>query len=124
MWDPVTKGQDYLDELSACHAFWTRRRGVTTEAMGFMLPSALRQQIAAVDLLSSLVDCRSEVAIVMGAGVCGKDELLSGLRAMARDLPLVITPQTTAWCSNEALGSQLVPTDSIEIVLRQVEEMP
>jgi len=122
LWDPVVDGRQYLDELSSDHAFWTRSRGVTTEALGFLLKAPFRAQIASVNLLQCLRSTKQDIAIVIGADVAGKEILLRNLRTLRPNARSKITAHKTAWSSNEALGSHWVPYDVLDALLELMEE--
>jgi hypothetical protein len=114
LWDPVIDGRRYLEELSAYHAFWTSRRGIRSEALGFLLPERLRQQVAAIDLPAMLVGSRGEGGVVIGEGVSGRQRLLEELALLRTAMRPVVTAQSIIWCSNEALGRQWVPNEAID----------
>ena len=122
LWDPVVEGRQYLVELSERHAFWTRNRGVTDEALGFLLPDRFRTQVAAIDLLKSSQAGKRDLAILIGADVARKDALLQHLQQSRPETRCVVTDQTTVWCSNEALGSQWVPSASLEALVQLIQE--
>jgi pimeloyl-ACP methyl ester carboxylesterase len=121
LWDPVLDGRRYLEELRAHHAFWTRRRGVQSEALGFLLPEHLREQVAAIYLPALLADCENELAVVIAEGIPGRQRLLELLARLRPATPSVVTRQHIVWCSNEALGSQWVPNEAIDQLSALIE---
>jgi uncharacterized protein len=120
LWDPVTDGARYLAALAGHHAFWTRRRDVHDEALGFLLPQRLRAQVAALDLPASLATSRQPVAILLGAKVDGGVRLMERMPALRPDAPVAMIGETTEWCSNEAMGTQWVPGEALERLLELV----
>jgi len=124
LWDPVVDGRQYLDQLSRDHAFWTRSRGVRTEALGFLLEARFRAQVASVDLLQCLRSTEQDVAIVIGADSAGKEILLGILRTIRPNARSKITDQTMVWSSNAAQGGQWVPNDTLDALLELIQERP
>jgi uncharacterized protein len=124
LWDPVLDGPRYLEELCAHHAFWTRRRGERSEALGFLLPERLREQVAAIDLPALLTTFANELGVVIAESIPGRQRLLEQLALHRPDAQRVVTSQSIVWCSNEALGSQWVPNEAIDRLLTLVEVAP
>jgi pimeloyl-ACP methyl ester carboxylesterase len=122
LWDPVLDGSRYLEELCEHHAFWTRRRGVRSEALGFLLAERLRAQVATADLPASLAAFDRDIDIVIGSQVQGKDDLLTRIAGLGPRVRCEVTSQTTVWCSNEALGTQWVPAESLERIIAIIRE--
>jgi uncharacterized protein len=128
LWDPVVAGSGYLEELSGHHAFWTRRRGVTSEVLGFRLPARLRTQIAAFDLPAALAEALTaspiEVDIMMGEdhGESRDGRLQDRLLECGSRVRCVTTGDAIAWCSNEAHGSRWVPTESLSRLVALVTD--
>jgi uncharacterized protein len=120
LWDPVIDGGNYLEELSAHHAFWTRRRGVTSEVLGFRLPAQLRAQIATLDLPAALAASSLAVGVVFGRGSRGNERLQERLAGLAPRVRCESTGEAIAWCSNQALGSRWVPSAALERIVAQV----
>ena len=122
MWDPVMEGARYLEELSRHHYFWTRRRDVHDEALGFQLPPRLRGQIAALDLLAALQGTHPALAVLAGSQVCGIPRLLRHLSAHLPAAPVCVTAETTEWCSNEAMDTQWVPGEGLDRLVEFVRQ--
>jgi hypothetical protein len=117
LWDPVIDGVRYLEALAHRHAFWTRRHGVSDEALGFQLPKRLRAQIAAIDLSTMIAASSQPVAVVIGAEVDGGARFVQRLAALRPGAAVATTRETTEWCSNEAMGTQWVPGEALEQLL-------
>jgi pimeloyl-ACP methyl ester carboxylesterase len=126
LWDPVVRGPSYLDELCAAAGEPKAANGAapaTLGVLGFPLVPALREELAALDLLERDVARARKIEIV----VSGERGEYQGLRdrLTERGLPIEYTcvPSPGNWNEVDNFGSALLPQQLIqEIVARFAKE--
>lgn len=114
LWEPVLDGPAYLRHLSAMHEFWTRRGGVETEALGFLLTSRIRRHIASIrpDELALPDNCI--IDLLAPRRMAGRETFLSRAGGRVRD---IVLDTTVEWTSNTAMDSQWVPDEALAVLL-------
>jgi len=133
LWDPVTNGREYLDEMQAEHRsliesdFEIRsprwlggERGPdesSAGALGFPLPAALREELETLDE-SLLASARAERVYLLTQRPVPED------RRSVPDSRLVwrTTPPSPSWNSERSMNAALVPAAVLDMIVDTLEE--
>lgn len=89
LWDPISKGSSYLEELDRMqkgmlrHIYSRRQDAIADERMGFPLGAALRVEISGIDLVAAGVKSGDAVLLVESGGRHGHDRLRSDLASQS-----------------------------------------
>lgn len=116
LWEPVLDGPAYLQHLSAMHEFWTRRSGVTHEALGFLLTSRIRRHIAAIRPQRLELPRHSVIDLLAPSQMAGRGAFLEYARSQG-GINDIVLGSTVEWTSNTALDSQWVPDEALAALL-------
>lgn len=133
LWEPVVSGRRYLEHLADRHAKalsesysilppgLLQARG-DDEALGFGLGSALRQQLAQVDLAQSGTDAgAARFTIVTRDDDEQAAAYAAALRKQAREVTFVPFEHDFDWTSEEAINTSLVPNEALQLLGSQIE---
>lgn len=141
LWDPVTSGAAYLEEMARAHVGFlahvfrlkparvVRARGIQAlnqmpELVGFELTPELRAEIESIDLAQPRKVSATRVTILGDQS----PEVYAPLRAMLAGAG--ITPDYTPveadapWDSEEALNSSTIPARTLDALFSAVEQRP
>jgi len=129
LWDPVARGQVYLQELEAAHATFLREnarraRAVESEppqVLGYPLPPALRAEIEAVDLTG----CASPPArhtLLLTTGSDQRTTVFPAGPPPGGSLERERMAGSAAWQRDtDAMASALVAVDALERITRWLD---
>jgi alpha-beta hydrolase superfamily lysophospholipase len=131
MWDPIVDGGAYLRELVAQHAAYMRDElgpgwkdrtrkhpsGLPAEAFGAPISSELADAIAAIDLTRTQ-PAADQVSVVSTKASADAERL----RAQLPHATWIDVPESTAWNSDAALNSMIVPMEIVQTLLAQLEK--
>lgn len=130
LWEPVVDGAAYLRELGERHAeFVASMRGdarvpdVPTEVLGFTVGAQLVSQLRALTPEAFAASPVSHVALVArGADVVAARHA-EALRAAGVDVRSRTHEHRFDFTSDEAMNTALVPAESLQLLVTQVEEL-
>ena len=122
LWDPVTSGRAYLDELRAGHmAAVAAQTGSAPaiadplrEALGFEVSPTMAAELAALDL--SATKTRGAKKVVVIAGPATNRSFEDALRAGGADVLWRDDPGETSWNSDQALNAFVVPRRTLDLI--------
>lgn len=116
LWDPVLDGTAYLKHLSRMHEYWTRQANVKDEALGFALPSHLRQRWHEIRPNGFTLARHISIDLLANDTLAGRQTFLAyaAQRTSINDIKL---SSAIEWTSNTALASQWVPDEAITALL-------
>lgn len=133
LWDPVIRGDAYLRSLFDAHQSymrselptWRDRRptsadGDPTEALGTPIPDELRSAMAAVDLTKLDLPC-DEITVVSTQRGPDVDALRKHLDRNAGRVTWLDVRPDTAWNSDEALNSAVIPKNVVDTLVSRVQ---
>ena len=127
LWDPVTDGAAYLQELETAHAFgmgflahWNQKTfeevaeaSARREILGFPISTALRQQIVNISI-STLTLARAQGLEIFCSKSNGDLKRFEQIPTVS-DVQMRLIPIETQiiWASNEAMNSAIVPAETL-----------
>ena len=131
MWDPIVDGGVYLRELVAQHAAYMREEigpswqdrtrkhpsGAPAEAFGAPISRALADEISAIDLAGTQ-PAADHISVVSTKSSAESERL----RASLPHAKWIEMTGTTAWNSDAALNSMIVPMEVVQTLLAQLEK--
>jgi pimeloyl-ACP methyl ester carboxylesterase len=133
LWDPVVRGDLYLQELAAMHSAYLneelgRRSGasgandgqVPTEALGTPIGPVLAAQMAEIDIARSVPTTRH--VTVISTRDSAEMQRLRSLWRPCPGLRWIDVMEGTTWNSDAALNSALVPAREIASIVTGVME--
>lgn len=118
LWSPVVKGRRYIRELTALgqtaqHAAGTASDGI--EAMGFVYPQALADELAQIDLLSHPLRC-THALIASGTNASADSQLLDHLRNQGVSADHMTLPGYTEMMAEP--HQTVVPHEALQSIVR------
>jgi pimeloyl-ACP methyl ester carboxylesterase/acyl carrier protein len=129
LWDPVLRGQDYVAELRALHASMEnyahvtpRKNGGPEEILGFALPDALVDDLAAVDLLNLDSAPARRVLVVESNENVAQEPLAARLESLGAGVALKRFSNPHLWVWLEDFGKVHVPRQVLEAVVGWLSE--
>lgn len=134
LWDPVVRGDQYLQELAEMHLAYMNEelgqrtiatpgegdRHFPTEALGMPISDALATQMAGIDIATRLPPTRHITVINSRASTD-----IERLRSAWQDCPALRWTdviESSSWNSDAALNSALVPAKEIASIVTGVME--
>jgi len=134
LWDPVVRGDFYLQELAAMHSAYLNEelgprakvpsgrngKNVPTEALGTPISAALAAQMAAIDI--ALTVPRTRHTTVVSTRDSQDMQRLRTLWQSCPALRWIDVVEGTTWNSDAALNSALVPAREIASIVTGVME--
>lgn len=123
MWDPVLRGDMYLDELWRDHCSslasdlesWLP--GLPREALGFPITATLDAQLRALDLSCCRPANLARVTLVESTRTSDNDRLAAALSELTH-VDLVSVSTKSPWNSEEALNSAIVPIEIVNAIVQ------
>ncbi len=139
LWEPVSDGPAYLDELADAHVAFRktqfRRRWdverelqsraiaeARTEVLGHPLPSLLRSQLGKVTPETFERSGARDVSLIAGRPDGRTARLAPMLERMGMKVRLRITASNINWLVNDMLGDSIVPADDVRSMIEETAE--
>lgn len=131
LWDPVTDGSAYLDELTRAHvqavaaSIWGTARPkaeLSNEVIGFGIGTELLRELKAVDASDFSKSVTEEALVVSPPLMQRKKEILQALSKRCKSVRQVELEVAFDWNSEEALNTALVPASALQLLSNLLEK--
>jgi uncharacterized protein len=134
LWDPVIDGTAYLSELARAHRAELKflhgtsinkpaRRladesgaDTTSEALGFPLPTKLRDQIQVLSIAKFDVNPASGLSVISSTESREFEALVPNLEQRAAGVRMIKLSTRIVWASDEAMNTAIVPTEALHSI--------
>ena len=126
LWEPVTDGREYVEELLGAHRNWLDRRAealgrraqreVRGEVLGFPFTDALRGSIESIDLLGLRRVPAPDILVIERAETPGAARLRDHLASLGAHIDHRTVPEPEVWRSRPR-DQAVVPVRTLESIV-------